>query len=127
MTREQKPPNPFIPSWTGKKYGYAMAQIEHMNGTVKESISFMQQELSEAGEHCWPEVIGAIMVQLSMKAAEKEFGVERTKKACRLEVKQIHTRNIFVPKLWDDLTLKQRGRILEAFIFVEQKKSGADD
>jgi hypothetical protein len=26
-TRERKPPNPFIPSWTGKKYGYAMAQI----------------------------------------------------------------------------------------------------
>ncbi len=59
-----------------------------------------------------------IMVQLSMKAAEKEFGVERTKKACRLEVKQIHMRNIFVPKHWDDLTPKQRGRILGAFIFV---------
>ena len=31
-----------------------------------------------------------------------------------------------MPKHWDDLTSKQRGRILEAFIFVEQKKSGAD-
>jgi hypothetical protein len=40
-TRERKPPNPFIPSMTGKKYGYAMAQIEQMNGTVEESISFM--------------------------------------------------------------------------------------
>ena len=119
MTRERKPPNPFIPSWMGKKYGYAMAQIKHINGTVEESISFMQQELSKAGEHHRPEVIGAIMVQLSMKAAEREFGVKRTKKACRLEVKQIHMRNIFVPKHWDDLTLKQRGRILEAFIFVE--------
>ena len=126
VTRERKPPNLFIPSWTGKKYGYAMAQIEHMNGTVEESISFMQRELSKAGEHHRPEVIGMIMVQLSMKAAEKEFGVERTKKACRLEVEQIHMRNIFVPKHWDDLTLKQRGRILEAFIFVKQKKSGAD-
>ena len=54
VTRERKPPNPFIPSWTGKKYGYAMAQIEHMNGTVKESILFMQQELSKAGEHHRP-------------------------------------------------------------------------
>ncbi len=74
-----------------------MAQIEHMKGTVKESILFMQRELSDAGEHHWPEVIGAIMVQLSMKAAEKVFGVERKKKACRLEFKQIHMRNIFVP------------------------------
>ena len=92
-----------------------------MDGTVKELISFMHQELSKAGENHRPEVIGAIMAQLSMKAAEKEFGLERTKKACRLEVKQIHMRNIFVPKHWDDLTLKQRGRILESFIFVEQK------
>jgi hypothetical protein len=74
-TRERKPPNPFIPSWTGKKYGYAMAQIEHMCGSVDKSISFMQGQLSEAGEHHRPEVIGAIMVQLSMKAAEKEFGL----------------------------------------------------
>ncbi len=51
-----------------------------MDGTVEESISFMQRELSETGEHHQPEVIGAIMAQLSMKAAEKEFGAERTKK-----------------------------------------------
>ena len=67
--------------------------------------------MSKAGEHHRPEVIGAIMVQLSMKAAEKEFRLERTKKACRLEVEQIHMRNIFVPKHWDDLTPKQRGQI----------------
>ena len=54
-----------------------MAQIVQMDGTVEESISFMQQELSETGEHHQPEVIGEIMAQLSMKAAEKEFGVER--------------------------------------------------
>ena len=74
-----------------------MAQIVQMDGTVKESISFMQQELSKAGEHHRPEVIGAIMAQLSMKAAEKEFVLERTKKACRLKFKQIHMRNIFDP------------------------------
>ena len=68
-----------------------------MDESVEELISFMQRELSEAGEHHRPEVIGAIMAQLSMKAAEKEFGVERTKKACRIEVEQIHMGNIFVP------------------------------
>ncbi len=34
VTRELKPPNPFIPSWTGKKYGYAMTQIVQMDGSV---------------------------------------------------------------------------------------------
>ena len=34
--------------------------------------------------------------------------------------------NIFVPKHWDKLTRKQKGRVLESFIFVEQKKSGSD-
>ena len=65
--REQKAPNPFIPSWTGKKYGYAMMQIVKLDGnTVEESVAFMQQELQEAGEHHRPEVIRHIMVQLSM-------------------------------------------------------------
>jgi hypothetical protein len=53
-----------------------MAQIEQMEGSVEESIAFMQRELEEDGEHHLLEVIGMIMVQLSMKAAEKEFGVE---------------------------------------------------
>ncbi len=103
-----------------------MTQIVKLDGTVKELVAFMQQELSKAGEHHRPEVIGQIMVQLLMKAAEKEFRLERTTKACRIEVKQIHMQNIFVPKHWDDLTLKQKGTILESFIFVEQKKSGVD-
>ena len=43
--RQRKMPNPFIPSWTGKKYGYAMTQIVKLDGsTVKESVAFMQQE-----------------------------------------------------------------------------------
>ncbi len=111
--RERKMPNPFIPSWTGKKYGYAMMQIVKLDGNpVEELVAFMQQELREAGEHHWPEVIGQIMVQLSMKAAEKEFGVVRTTKVCRIKVEQIHMQNIFFPKHWDELTLKQKGSVL---------------
>ena len=56
-TRERKSPNPFIPSWTGKKYGYAMTQIVQLDGsTVEELVAFMQQELREAGEHHRPKV-----------------------------------------------------------------------
>ena len=39
-TRERKAPNPFIPSWTGKKYGYTMTQIVQLDGrTVEESVA----------------------------------------------------------------------------------------
>jgi hypothetical protein len=51
-----------------------MAQIVQMDGTFEESISFMQRELSKAGEHHRPEVIGAIMAQLLMKARRKSSG-----------------------------------------------------
>ena len=125
--RERKAPSNYNPSFKGSKYGYAMTQILEMDGnTVEESVAFMQAELSEAGEHHRPDVIGIIMAQLSLKAAEREFGVIRTDKACRAEVKQLHMRNTFVPKHWDELTPKQQGNILESFIFVEEKKSGAD-
>ena len=43
-TREHKPPNSFIPSLKGKKYGYGMTQILKMDGnTVEESVAFMQR------------------------------------------------------------------------------------
>ena len=96
-----------------------MTQIHKMDGrTVGESVAFMQQELHEAGVHHRLEVIDCIMVQLSMTAAEREFGVIQTDKACRTEVKQIHMRKIFVPKHWEELTFKQKNTILELFIFI---------
>jgi hypothetical protein len=67
-----------------------------------------------------------MMVQLSMKAATAKFGEVRTRKACVNEVKQIHMRDTFVPKHWKELTTKQKQQVLEAFIFVEQKKDGTD-
>jgi hypothetical protein len=125
--RKRKPPSSFIPSMQDQKYGYAMAQILDMHGnTVEESVTFMQWELHEAGEHHRAEVIGVIMVALSLKAAQKQFGVIRTDKAFRTEVKQIHMRNSFIPKHWEELTPKQKSNNLPSFIFFEEKKSGLD-
>ena len=69
---------------------------------------------------------GSNHVQLSLKAADAKFGTVRTKKAALAEVKQIHMRNTFVPKHWNELTPKQKEQVLEAFMFVEQKKSDKD-
>ena len=113
-TRERKLPSSFILSMKGKKYGYAMTQILEMDrSTLEESVAFMQRQLYETGEHHRTEVIGRTMVQLSMKAAEREFGVIRTDKACQAEVNQIHMCNSFVPKHWEELTPKQKSNILE--------------
>ena len=60
----------------------------------------MQQQLMEAGEHHQPEVIGRIMVQLSMKAEEREFGVVWTEKACQVKVEQIHMCKILSQSIW---------------------------
>jgi hypothetical protein len=113
---------------TGKKYGYAMATImgDLYGKTTDEARAFMSQELREDGEHHRPQVIVSMMVQLSMKAATAKFGEVRTRKACVNEIKQIHMGDTFVPKHWNELTTNQKQQVLEAFIFVEQKKDGTD-
>ena len=39
-------------------------------------------------------------------------------------MKQLHWRNSFMPKLYNDLSPKQREKILKSHIFIKQKKSG---
>jgi len=113
---------------TGKKYGYAMATTmgDLYGMTTNEARAFMGHRLQEAGAHHRPEVVVSLMVQLSMKAAAVKFGEVRTNKACMKEIKQIHMRDTFVPKHWSELTTQQKTQVLEAFIFVEQKKDGTD-
>ena len=75
-TRVRTAENKYIPSHTGKRYGYAMAQImESMHGKLaSESVQHMTKELRSVGEHRQPDVMGMGMVQLSMKAATAKFG-----------------------------------------------------
>ena len=94
--------------------------------TADQAMQFMGHELREAGEHHLPEVIGMCMVQLSLKAAEAKFGAVRTRDAALAEIKQIHMRNTFDPKHWSELTPKQKEQVLEAFMFMEQKKRCKD-
>jgi hypothetical protein len=97
----------------GKKYGYAMATImgDLYGKTTDEARAFMGQELQQAGEHHRPEVMAPMMQQLSMKAATAKFGEVRTSKACMKEVKQIHMRDTFIPKHWNELTTQQKAQV----------------
>jgi hypothetical protein len=55
--------------------------------SAKDAIAFMQQELREPGEHHLGEVQGAMLVQLSIKAATAKFGEIRKTTACMAEMK----------------------------------------
>ena len=112
--------NKHIPSHTGKRYGYAMAQIMgSMHGKLASELAQnMAKELRSVREHIRPEVVKMVIVQLSMKAATVKFREARMTKASCVEIKQIHMRNMFVPKHWQDLTHKQKEQIIESFIFV---------
>jgi hypothetical protein len=56
---------------------------------------FMQEDFYQAE----PDVVSAIMTQLSLKAGLKEWGEEAFMTA-QSEMKQLHFRNTFKPKHW---------------------------
>jgi hypothetical protein len=60
---------------------------------------FVQDDFYQAE----PNVVAAIMTQLSLKAGLKEWG-DRAFTAARSEVKQLHLRNTFKPKHWRELS-----------------------
>ena len=44
--------------------------------------------------------------------------------AAKVEMKQLHCQNSFMPKLYNDLSPEQREKILESHNFIKKKKSG---
>ena len=54
-----------------------------------------------------PNVVAAIMTQLSLKAGMQEWGT-KAKKAAKAEMKQLHLRNTFRPMHWKDLNGSQK-------------------
>jgi hypothetical protein len=59
---------------------------------------FVQEDLYQAD----PDVVAAIMMQISPKAGLKEWGEEACM-AAQSEMKQLHFRNTFKPKHWREL------------------------
>jgi len=68
-------------------------------------------------------MVGAIMAQLSMKAAIKKWG-NNAELAITNKMKQLHWRNLYQPKHWHELFKTQKDQILESHIFVEEKRDG---
>jgi hypothetical protein len=70
-----------------------------------------------------PDVVAAIMTQLSLKAGLKAWG-KQAQKAVHSEMKQLHFRDTFNPMRWSELTHTQRQSVLESHMFLKEKRTG---
>ena len=70
-----------------------------------------------------PDVVAAVMTQLSLKSGLKEWG-DRAHAAVHSEMKQLHFRHTFKPMHWSELSEIQRQTVLESHMFLKEKCSG---
>jgi hypothetical protein len=104
---------------SGSKYSYAVTQLDSQVVLNPYAHMFVQEDFYQAE----PDVVAAIMTQLSLKAGLKEWG-DQAFTAARYEMKQLHLRNTFKPKHWRELSQVQRQTVLESHMFLKQKHDG---
>jgi hypothetical protein len=109
----------YIPSMTGSKYSYAVTQLETQGVLNPDAHIFVQEDFYQAE----PDVVVAVMTQLSLKAGLKDWG-DQAFTAARSEMKQLHLQNTFKPKHWRELSQVQRQTVLESHMFLKQKRDG---
>ncbi len=69
------------------------------------------------------QVVGCIMMQLTLKKALKLWGND-AQLAMEAEVKQLHWQNSFKTINWDEILPEKKKAILESHIFVKKKRLG---
>jgi hypothetical protein len=70
-----------------------------------------------------PDVVAAIMKQLSLKAGLKEWG-DKDFTDSQSKMKQLHFWNTFNSKHWRELSQVQQHTVLESHMFLKQKRDG---
>ena len=108
----------YIPSMKGNRYAYAVTQLED-HGVIYPEAHMLFQE----GTQSEPDVIAAIMMQLSLKAGLKCWGT-KAKAAVHSEMKQLHFRDTFKPMHWNELSYTQKKSALESHMFLKEKRDG---
>ena len=118
--RIQRSENDYVPSMSGgSRYAYAVMQLEKQGVLHPNAHMFFQNDMYQSE----PDVVAAIMTQLSLKAGLREWG-KKAQKAVHSEMKQLHFRDTFRPMHWKDLTHAQRQSILESHMFLKEKRTG---
>jgi hypothetical protein len=103
----------------GSKYSYAVIKLESQGVLNPNAHMFVQEEFYQAE----PDVVAAIIRQLSLKAGLKEWG-DKAFTDAHSEMKQLHFRNTFKPKHWQDLRQVQQQTVLESHMFLKHKRDG---
>jgi type IV secretory pathway VirB10-like protein len=83
----------------GSKYSYAITQLETHGVLHPDSHMFVQEDFYQSG----PNVVAHVMTQLSLKSGLKRWG-NKAYAAVTSEMKQLHFRNMFRPKHWNELS-----------------------
>ena len=93
---------------SGKTYSYTQL-----------GLSFLQDAHFEYSG----EIVMAVMTQLLLKAALKQWG-DDAKIAVEAKVKQLQWQNSFKPVHWKDIDEVKRNQVLELHVFVKKKQLG---
>jgi hypothetical protein len=110
----------YVPSMSGSsKYAYAVTQLETQGVLHPDAHMFFQTNIYRSE----PDVVAAIMTQLSLKAGLREWG-KSAHKAVHSEMKQLHFRDTSRPRHWKELTHTEQKSILESHMFLKEKRSG---
>jgi hypothetical protein len=67
-----------------------------------------------------PNVVAHVMTQLSLKSGLKWWG-DKEYAVVTSEMKQLHFRNTFKPKHWNELSKTQHQMVLESHMFLKEK------
>jgi hypothetical protein len=101
------------------KYEYAVNQLEEHGVLHPGAHMFHQHEMYQHE----PNVVEAIMTQLSLKAGLKRWG-HHAHNAVHSEMKQLHLRDTFKPVHWRDLSKLEKLSVLESHMFLKEKRDG---
>ena len=104
---------------SGSTYSYAVTQLERHYLLNPDAHMFLQDDFYQSD----PDVVAAIMTQLSLKVGLREWG-KKGYTAAHSEMKQLHLRKTFKPKHWWELSHTQRQIVLESHIFLKEKRDG---
>jgi hypothetical protein len=92
--------------------------------TVLEPVAHPDEHIrSHSQVEASGQVAAATMTQLSMKAGIKHWG-KQARDACKAEMYQLHMRETFEPRHWEDLTTEQKNKVLESHLFLKLKRDG---
>jgi hypothetical protein len=101
---------------TSSKYSYAVMQLETQGVLYPDYHMFIQEDFYQAN----PNVMVHVMTQLSLRSGFKQWG-DKAYVVVTSEMKQLHFRNTFKPKHWNELSKTQCQVVLKSHMFLKKK------